>query len=120
MEYPDALFLPVFFQQKICDMHDFNAVVIADRKRVTADNVLVVVIPYFHKIIRLTGGLCRKLHADLYIDPFFPADSHKVDLLGAVLADINIVAPAFHFKIHHIFKHCRKHLSVKAHLTVSE
>ena len=46
-------------------MHDFDTVVITDCKRVTADNVFMIMIFDFHKIIRFTGGSCRKLHADL-------------------------------------------------------
>ncbi len=36
-------------------MHNFNAVVIADRKRITADNVFVIMVFDFHKIICFTG-----------------------------------------------------------------
>ena len=50
----------------------------------------------------------------LKIVVIFSADSYKVNFLCAVLTDIDIVPSALHFKIHHILKHCRKHLSVKA------
>ena len=40
-------------------MHDFNAVIIADCKRVTADNILMIMVFNFHKIICFTSGLCR-------------------------------------------------------------
>lgn len=99
-------------------MQYLYAVVVAQSKGIAAYHIFVIVLLYIHKICSLAIGTVGELNADLNVYPFVSANRNEVYLLGTVLADIDLIAAAFHFEVHDILEHRRKHFCVEAYLTV--
>ena len=51
--------LPFIPQKKICDCHDFDAVLIAGSQRITADHIFMIMVTDFHEIRRFAVGAVR-------------------------------------------------------------
>ncbi len=72
-------------------MNDFDSVIITDCQIITADDILAVMIADFHQVVGFTGGFNRKFYTDLNIYFFISANTDKIDFLGSILSNIDII-----------------------------
>lgn len=68
----------------------------------------------------LTVGVLGQVPRDLYIDALIAADSDKVDLFGAVFADINVPTAPLQLKTDDVFHHRRDGLGAVSEQAVLE
>ena len=95
-------------------MNDFDAVFDAGIHFVERDDIFGVMVAELHQVPHLAVGRFGDLDADLHVNALVAARGDKVDLLGIVLADEDIVAAALQFEEHDVLHRAVQHFAVIA------